>query len=252
MLLRRITKHVTDQNWFAVFIDFLIVVVGVFIGIQVANWNADLKDKTAYKAALERFKIEVEFNIDSLEKLHQELNKSIPLVTNGLDYLRTCDQGEDAIKAIILAVNEMQFTRGVRIRNSSLIELTTNADLLLQQNSDDRRAFQDLSYSLGIVQYESDYLEIKPMDNPIWANPKLTVDQSKIDVVEYKGNEWKFLKRELLLNASTEELCNDHSLRSQIYGWERLQSALASMIAITIGDFRTIDKLLIQKQIGTN
>jgi len=39
MLLRRITKHVTDQNWFAVFIDFLIVVVGVFIGIQVANWN---------------------------------------------------------------------------------------------------------------------------------------------------------------------------------------------------------------------
>jgi len=39
MLLRRVTKHVTDQNWFAVFIDFFIVVVGVFIGIQVANWN---------------------------------------------------------------------------------------------------------------------------------------------------------------------------------------------------------------------
>jgi len=39
MLLRRITKHVKDQNWFAVFIDFIIVVVGDFIGIQVANWN---------------------------------------------------------------------------------------------------------------------------------------------------------------------------------------------------------------------
>ncbi len=39
MLLRRITQHVKDQNWFAVFVDFLIVVVGVFIGIQVANWN---------------------------------------------------------------------------------------------------------------------------------------------------------------------------------------------------------------------
>ncbi len=45
MLLRKITKHVTDQNWFAVFIDFLIVVVGVFIGIQVANWNAENKFK---------------------------------------------------------------------------------------------------------------------------------------------------------------------------------------------------------------
>ena len=39
MLLRRITQHVKEQNWFAVGIDFVIVVIGVFIGIQVANWN---------------------------------------------------------------------------------------------------------------------------------------------------------------------------------------------------------------------
>ncbi len=39
MLLRRITQHIKDQNWFAVFIDFFIVIAGVFIGIQVANWN---------------------------------------------------------------------------------------------------------------------------------------------------------------------------------------------------------------------
>ena len=39
MLLRRITEHVKDQNWTAVALDFVIVVVGVFVGIQVANWN---------------------------------------------------------------------------------------------------------------------------------------------------------------------------------------------------------------------
>jgi len=41
MILRRITEHVRDQNWFAVGIDFVIVVVGVVIGIQVANWNEE-------------------------------------------------------------------------------------------------------------------------------------------------------------------------------------------------------------------
>jgi hypothetical protein len=41
MLLRRVIEHVREQNWLAVFIDFLIVVVGVFIGIQVANWNEE-------------------------------------------------------------------------------------------------------------------------------------------------------------------------------------------------------------------
>jgi hypothetical protein len=39
MILRRVTEHVKAQNWFAVGVDFVIVVVGVFIGIQVANWN---------------------------------------------------------------------------------------------------------------------------------------------------------------------------------------------------------------------
>ena len=47
MILRSLTKHVNDQNWFAVFIDFIIVVFGVFVGIQVANWNEEqtLHDK---------------------------------------------------------------------------------------------------------------------------------------------------------------------------------------------------------------
>ncbi len=39
MLLRRIMNHVKDQNWTAIALDFFIVIVGVFIGIQVSNWN---------------------------------------------------------------------------------------------------------------------------------------------------------------------------------------------------------------------
>jgi hypothetical protein len=39
MLLRRIAEHVKAQNWFAVAIDFVIVVAGVFIGLQVQDWN---------------------------------------------------------------------------------------------------------------------------------------------------------------------------------------------------------------------
>jgi len=36
MILCRVTEHVKAQNWFAVGIDFLIVVTGVFIGIQLS------------------------------------------------------------------------------------------------------------------------------------------------------------------------------------------------------------------------
>jgi len=39
VLLRRIRHHVVNENWFAVFVDFVIVVVGVYVGIEVSNWN---------------------------------------------------------------------------------------------------------------------------------------------------------------------------------------------------------------------
>ena len=39
MMLRRVIEHVKNQQWTAVGIDFVIVVIGVFVGIQVSNWN---------------------------------------------------------------------------------------------------------------------------------------------------------------------------------------------------------------------
>jgi len=39
MLLRRITQHVKDQNWFAVGLDFVIVVVGIWVALMVGQWS---------------------------------------------------------------------------------------------------------------------------------------------------------------------------------------------------------------------
>jgi len=50
MILRRVIQHVKDQNWFAVGINF--VIVGVFIGIQVANWNDARLDRQLEQAFL--------------------------------------------------------------------------------------------------------------------------------------------------------------------------------------------------------
>ncbi|MGD9965852.1 MAG: hypothetical protein AB7T59_04985 [Hyphomonadaceae bacterium] len=38
-LKRHCLRHVRKQEWTAIAIDFAIVVIGVFVGIQVANWN---------------------------------------------------------------------------------------------------------------------------------------------------------------------------------------------------------------------
>lgn len=54
MILRRLSKHVKDQNWFAVVLDFVIVVAGVFVGLQVSNWNDVKKGEMSRDYYLER------------------------------------------------------------------------------------------------------------------------------------------------------------------------------------------------------
>lgn len=41
MILRNITEHLRRQDWVAVAIEFVIVVLGVFVATQVSNWNEE-------------------------------------------------------------------------------------------------------------------------------------------------------------------------------------------------------------------
>jgi len=45
MILRRIAQHMKQQHWTGVFIELVIVVVGVFIGLQADNWNTARKQR---------------------------------------------------------------------------------------------------------------------------------------------------------------------------------------------------------------
>jgi hypothetical protein len=54
MILRRLTENLRAQNWTAITIEFLIVVIGVFIGTQVANWNQERTDRRETRQMLEQ------------------------------------------------------------------------------------------------------------------------------------------------------------------------------------------------------
>jgi hypothetical protein len=56
MFLRRAVEHVRKQSWTAIWIDLAIVVLGVFIGTQVSNWNADRLTRDKSKVFTTRLK----------------------------------------------------------------------------------------------------------------------------------------------------------------------------------------------------
>lgn len=67
MLLRRVIEHVKAQNWTAVGLDFIIVVVGVFIGIQVANWNDERVERERAREYIERIQEDLLNNQQDME-----------------------------------------------------------------------------------------------------------------------------------------------------------------------------------------
>lgn len=59
VILRRLIRHLKDQQWFAIGLDLFIVVLGVFIGIQVSNWNEARRDRQSEGEYLDRLRQEI-------------------------------------------------------------------------------------------------------------------------------------------------------------------------------------------------
>ena len=87
MILRSITKHVKDQNWFAVGLDFFIVVFGVFIGLQVQQWAVELQRQSSERQYLARLHGEVELLIESRNRYDQSRPAAAALLKEAAEIL---------------------------------------------------------------------------------------------------------------------------------------------------------------------
>src|SRR3990167_1966354 len=87
MLLRRVIDHVRKQEWTAIAIDFLIVVLGVFVATQVADWNETRKNRVRANGYAERLLDDLRFNawqVDYMIAYNVEVLKNAGLAAGAL------------------------------------------------------------------------------------------------------------------------------------------------------------------------
>lgn len=88
MLLRRVISHVKTENWFAVCVDFVIVVLGVFLGIQFANSNEVRQDRAQETLVLERLRADfrdINSQLDDAIRIHSENIDGLQVVIAALE-----------------------------------------------------------------------------------------------------------------------------------------------------------------------
>ena len=70
MILGRLADAIREQNWFTVLVELVLVIVGVFLGIQVSNWNDGRLDRQLEEQLLERLVVDFrDIESDSLLRL---------------------------------------------------------------------------------------------------------------------------------------------------------------------------------------
>jgi hypothetical protein len=68
MIVRRFAQSLRDQNWTTILIEFVLLVAGVFLGIQAANWNAQRAEDAKAGAYLARIRGNLQTDLVSIRR----------------------------------------------------------------------------------------------------------------------------------------------------------------------------------------
>nr|WP_233061545.1 DUF6090 family protein [Parvularcula mediterranea] len=151
-MFRRVLDHVRSQNWLAVGIDFVIVVVGVFIGIQVSNWNEARVNRDAEAAYLELLQQDLRASIVEVES-QIEFEQFMVEIGNGVLPLIDGQPSELRRRKIGMTLDQLGARRTLIIESPTFLDLQSSGRLGLISNPDLRRAI--VSYFFGIKRLEA-------------------------------------------------------------------------------------------------
>ena len=115
MILRRVIEHTRKQEWTAIFIDLVIVVVGVFIGIQVSNWNIERETNRRAAVFTERLKADLRVEAWGYDYLI-EYNKDILANTERVLAAMSGDAPMSDEQFVIAAYRASQYSSNDRRR----------------------------------------------------------------------------------------------------------------------------------------
>jgi len=160
MLRRRMIQHLREHNWTAVGIDFVIVVLGVFVGIQVANWNEDRQQSARQANYRERLRVDF-VGIRERMRTHREFYRE---ALAGGDLILSLVRAEPAaLKTIEVDTGRMERALNALLSSrippplpATYVEMRSEGQLSHIADSELRDRMAEYDRLLGVVQKVGD------------------------------------------------------------------------------------------------
>jgi hypothetical protein len=161
MIMRRFAEALQAQNWISIWIEFVLLVAGVFLGIQVANWNEQRQLEVHRSAALARLHAESEAAIAYIERRIAIMAGDAELRTEALRRLTHNDwQGADPAR-MAKALDTLQYAPAVAPPRAVYDELISTG--LYSEVGDPRLREAVSAYiaHIGWVERQIDYVRAR-------------------------------------------------------------------------------------------
>ena len=131
MILRRLTDALRKQDWFTVVIETLIVVLGVFLGIQLGNWNEARAEQRLAEDYTVRLIADLEQNLSAARRLTSYYDAVTQSIVDADRMLLLPDPDPEALVGAAYRASEFMYTPR---RRATWDQIVSSGDLDLLPN----------------------------------------------------------------------------------------------------------------------
>ena len=145
MIIRRLADALREQNWFTVVLEVMIVVVGIFIGLQVDGWNEGRKKQQNIEAQLLRIADDAAMLLAETDRLIVDFDNRIARAQIALEVLDGTPLTKANTLAFELALEESYQLNEVEVDLPSLDILMNTGDIAQVADANARNALLALT-----------------------------------------------------------------------------------------------------------
>lgn len=146
MILRRMADAIRGQDWFTAVLEVLIVVVGIFVGLQVDDWNTRRQEQALLDDYLDRLEDETKNNIEGYLRYVNGMEAFSDHLTTYFNHLRDSDQPSPDLEALSANLCRNGVMGTPTYDNSVLDEMISTGYLRLIK---DKELVRSLQYYIG-------------------------------------------------------------------------------------------------------
>lgn len=161
MIMRRLAQSLKGQNWTAICVEFVLLVAGVFLGIQAANWNEVRRDRSLeaqYIVRLDRDFRAIDARLqDNVARSTQASQAAVRLLGD-LESLRDGGAWSRTKQQMLRDLDDSQDWRIPAPRAASFVELLSTGNVGLLRDTRLRDALLDYDTQVGYNQTAFDIL----------------------------------------------------------------------------------------------